>query len=540
MTDDDSSNDMDDLLEAVSYIGNCAWKVNGKLLDIMIQLFNSKGDSNLDIVGSDMMQHAEQNTKKNKLSTRKELELAKKEYHEMNALRMDLLYKLSVANHFRDNVIWNPNNLDFRGRIYPMAPHCSHIGNDVCRSMLMFAEGRKLGVNGLDWLKINLVNVHGQLKKASLYERKKYADDHIDDIMDSADNPLTGRKWWQAGSDPWQTLVTCMEITDAIRSGDPANFVSHLPMQLDGSCNGLQHYAALGRDSYGAKQVNLSPSDRPQDIYAEVSNMVEKRRKEDAANGDLLAQQLVGKINRKVVKQTVMTVVYGVTFIGGRLQIEKQLKELNVDREIIFQASIYIVQLVFSSIAKMFTSARQIQDWLTVASVQISLTGNCVDWMTPLNLYVLQPYHKKATERLNTPIQTLYLSSQFDYTQAPNLRKQKGGFPPNFIHSLDSSHMLLTALQCQKEQMVFASVHDSFWTHACDADKLSRFCREEFIRLHKLPILEDLKKHFDEKYAGLPFRKATPDGGTECQFEDLPELGDFNVEDVLKSDYFFS
>ena len=42
----------------------------------------------------------------------------------------------------------------------------------------------------------------------------------------------------------------------------------------DGSCNGLQHYAALGRDWLGAKQVNLTPGDRPQDPYAGVAAMV--------------------------------------------------------------------------------------------------------------------------------------------------------------------------------------------------------------------------------------------------------------------------
>jgi DNA-directed RNA polymerase len=33
--------------------------------------------------------------------------------------------------------------------------------------------------------------------------------------------------------------------------------VSHLHIHQDGSCNGLQHYAALGRDIEGAYQVNL-------------------------------------------------------------------------------------------------------------------------------------------------------------------------------------------------------------------------------------------------------------------------------------------
>ena len=33
---------------------------------------------------------------------------------------------------------------------------------------------------------------------------------------------------------------------------------------MDGSCNGLQHYAALARDLTGGFAVNLCPSDKPQ------------------------------------------------------------------------------------------------------------------------------------------------------------------------------------------------------------------------------------------------------------------------------------
>lgn len=56
---------------------------------------------------------------------------------------------------------------------------------------------------------------------------------------------------------------------------------------------------------------------------------VEELRARDAKSGLTIAQVLEGFISRKVVKQTVMTVVYGVTRYGGRLQIEKRLKEID-------------------------------------------------------------------------------------------------------------------------------------------------------------------------------------------------------------------
>lgn len=64
------------------------------------------------------------------------------------------------------------------------------------------------------------------------------------------------------------------------------------------------------------------------DVCSAVSQ-VEELRARDASRGLKIAQALEGFISRKVVKQTVMTVVYGVTRYGGRLQIEKRLKEID-------------------------------------------------------------------------------------------------------------------------------------------------------------------------------------------------------------------
>ena len=52
--------------------------------------------------------------------------------------------------------------------------------------------------------------------------------------------------------------------------------------------------------------------------------------------------------------------------------------------------------------------------------------------------------------------------------------KQKNAFPPNFIHSLDSSHMMLTSLFCEREGITFVSVHDCFWTHPSSVDVMNK------------------------------------------------------------------
>jgi len=74
--------------------------------------------------------------------------------------------------------------------------------------------------------------------------------------------------------DPWQTLAACMEVANALRAPKPEEYISHFPIHQDGSCNGLQHYAALGRDAAGAESVNLAPAKTPQDVYSSVVDLV--------------------------------------------------------------------------------------------------------------------------------------------------------------------------------------------------------------------------------------------------------------------------
>ncbi len=71
-------------------------------------------------------------------------------------------------------------------------------------------------------------------------------------VRAAASDPLgAGGRWWQEADDPWQALATCQELVKALDSGAPENYLSGLPIHQDGSCNGLQHYAALGREEEG-------------------------------------------------------------------------------------------------------------------------------------------------------------------------------------------------------------------------------------------------------------------------------------------------
>jgi len=333
-------------------------------------------------------------------------------------------------------------------------------------------------------------------------------DGEIENIFDSADRPLKGNRWWLQASSPWQCLAACMELTKALRSVDPLKYICRLPIHQDGTCNGLQHYAALGGDVLGGSHVNLLPSEKPQDVYSGVAAIVRKRIEEDASSGDVLAQKLIDKVDRKVVKQTVMTSVYGVTFVGARRQIEGQLKDRAlIAEEDRYKASIYLSKLVFASLGEIFSGARAIMDWLARCAKLIASEAHTeVSWPTPLGLRVIQPYRAKGSqgnEYVKTIVQTMTLKNQEEQKIA--VQKQRTAFPPNYIHSLDSSHMFLTANRMDALGLTFASVHDSYWTHASTVDDMNRMLREQFVELHKRPLLKDLLRWWQNKYPKIDF-----------------------------------
>ena len=141
--------------------------------------------------------------------------------------------------------------------MYPIPPNLNHLGNDMCRGLLTFSKTERLGDRGLRWLKIHVANVFGQ-DKLSMDDRAAFTDANLELVLDAANRPLDGAMWWQEADKPWETLAACIELRNALEHPDGAeNFHSSLPVHQDGSCNGLQHYAALGRDVEGAKLVNL-------------------------------------------------------------------------------------------------------------------------------------------------------------------------------------------------------------------------------------------------------------------------------------------
>ncbi|WVN88677.1 uncharacterized protein L203_103890 [Cryptococcus depauperatus CBS 7841] len=528
---------LEPVFHGLDVLSSTPWQINRKVFDVVLEAWN-QGHAIADIPPSKEMADYEFPDKPEPANQDPQLRLlyvekmkkVRAQQRKDHAERCKFNYNIEIARSYLKDTFYLPHNMDFRGRAYPIPPHLSPVGDDLCRGLLTFGTKKPLGLTGLKWLKIHLANVYGY-DKASFGERAKFAADNEKEIFDSAENPLTGNRWWLKAEDPWQCLAACFELTAALRSSDPAAYESALPVHQDGTCNGMQHYAALGGDVRGAKAVNLEAGDRPADIYTGVVDIVNKVIAEDQRQCHEVASLIKGPLGRKVVKQTVMTTVYGVTFVGARDQIAKQLNTRgDIAPEHIFAVSSYIAKTVLNCIGDLFSGAKAIMDWLTtsarlisrsVSSQRLQEAANCfststksgkaassraarefmsaVIWTTPLGLPVVQPYRKAHKKQIMTALQSVYISDPNAPAEV-SPQKQATAFPPNFIHSLDATHMLLTALRCRQNNVTFASVHDSYWTHAASVEQMSELIRDTFVELHSQDLIGKLREDFIRRY----------------------------------------
>ena len=105
------------------------------------------------------------------------------------------------------------------------------------------------------------------------------------------------------------------------------------------------------------------------------------------------------------------------------------------------------------------------------------------------------------------------------------------------IHSLDSSHLVKTVLECLQHGIKdFAMVHDAYGTHACNMEKLNTILRKTFINMYSKNVMKALQKDLND-YIWIHYDEVT---GIVDLVDDPPEWGELDITKVADSKYFFS
>jgi DNA-directed RNA polymerase len=454
---------------------------------------------------------------------------------------------LFVAHKYvQEPEIYFPHALDFRGRVYAIPNFLNPQGNDLAKGLLTFAQGKPIeNETAARWLAIHGANLYGY-DKVGFEDRVTFIDSMSETIHQIAKDPITHREWLEADK-PWQFLAFCFEWAAFTEQG--YGFVSCLPIALDGSCNGLQHFSAMLRDEIGGAAVNLLPSEKPEDIYQRVADVAIQKLKQEASSYSdhalLASQWLDFGVDRKITKRPVMILPYGGTRQACREYIETTIRErLNQgeanpfsdsERDNIFQASVYLAGIVWESIGEVVIAARHAMDWLRSAARIISDEGLPVTWTSPSGFRVFQAYYEVKTRRIKTQlsgnvIRKIYLNLQ-ESTNILDKREQANGISPNFIHSMDAAALHLYVNLAQEKGIdSFQLIHDSYGTLAADTALSAECIREVFIQIYQRDILGDFREDLLEQ---LSTKNA-------CKLAPVPPKGNLDLEAVRQSAFFFA
>jgi len=533
-----NKHDLREVKQAVNIVQETGWKINRSVFEVMDTLFSSKASSKVipEFLERTMPEpYPKKGTKEEQIEWKRLASLIHADNVRLKTKRIQFSQLMWTARKFKDEkAFYFPHTLDFRGRMYASTAFLNPQGEDSARGLLEFSVGKPLGPSGFPWLQVHLANCYGY-DKVSLEDRVNWAEFHEREIIEIGKDPLNN-KWWMDADKPWQFLRACIDVFNYYTTSDLSEFISYLPVTVDGSCNGLQHFTAILRDEIGAKAVNLIPSDEPEDVYEIVKEKVAEKVRTDPE-----AIVAPSDINRALVKRPVMTTPYGATLYGMREQIYEELKK-QLDKGVVFTTISkdkdlwvycrYLAKLIYEAIGEVVVSAREGMDWLQECARVLSREDRPIYWTVPTGFIIKQKYLKPVVKQIKTVINGKLASLYSAHGDTGKLDKyrQTNGIAPNFIHSYDACHLMKTVISAYTDIQSFSVVHDSFGTHACNMELLSEVLRKTFIKLYnKNDVLQNFA---DEQTAGPTVCKT--------MMPEFPKYGTLNLNEVKDAEFFFS
>ena len=567
------SGGLDRVFKALNLIQSTPFKINKRVLDVVVQSYEqehriSKFPKATKLPVAKKTDDWEDLSFEERKHIKKTREAIILQNRAVDADVVNFRCDVEIAKQLaEEEKFYLPHNLDFRGRVYPV-PSFNHQRADFVRSLFLFANGKKLGSDGSYWLAVHLANCgdFDKISKKSFDDRVAWVNENQRAIYAIANKPMLTRKWWHAADKPFCFLAACIEFARFMEEGD--DYVCHLPPAMDGANSGVQHYCAALRDRSAGRLVNLTDEAQPQDVYQEVANIVKTSVLDDFE--DPIAETwLEFGITRKVVKRNVMTFAYSSEQFGFRKQLLEDLMEpLRKDvlegliEEHPFgddngaRAASYLSREVWKAVTGVVEKAAEGMKFIQNCAAVLAHERRPLIWTSPIGLPVVHHYETWDINRVriflydkdimpsqaskNSKINNdgdvyncIMLNLRSKPTGKIDKTKQRNAAAPNFIHSLDASHLMYSVLAAHEDYGIndFMLIHDSFATHCDDTAPFGHVIRDQFVGMYEqYDVFQDL---YDDCYKSVTEESAK-------RLTSPPLKGDLDIREVITSKYAFS
>lgn len=519
------------VLKGLNHLSETEWKVNEEVLDVMKNMFeNNTQLANLPVFSFEEFmfneEYPKEGSKEDKAKWCQKREETWGNWYRQEQSRGRMLVRLKLAEELLPwGFFYHGYSLDFRGRAYTICELLSPQSSDFDRGLICFANGQKLNDKGRYWQKVNLANLFDQ-DKISFDDRVRWVEENWNMFVRIAEDPYENKEWIDDSKKKNKSFQRLAAIFDITRDDG----VSYLPVNLDGKCNGNQHWAAIMKDKVIAQLTGVSPSDFPEDLYQFVADRTTEYcllHKDNNAWYDLFLEYWKNKILRKVTKRSTMCEPYGLTFYG----IQRYLREEGhldwVPKDKRGAAIVELARAIKASLDRTLQEPNKGKAYLKEIVLKANAKNKHLVWVTPSGFKVVHYYNRRQKRR---SLASLFNKKELTFyvrTDDVSDREASQAIAPNFIHSLDAAHMFLTIDSLISKGITNLSmIHDSYGCMPNDVEEMSATLRVEFVKIHKSNQLENLRRQ-----AQLQLGELLPT---------VPETGDLKIEKVIQSKYFFA
>ena len=185
---------------------------------------------------------------------------------------------LGLAEFYsRFNEIYFPVRLDQRGRLYCSPAYLNYQSNDLAKALLLFAIPgiiKRDDKQAVKYLKAYGANCYGgRISKASINTKIERINNNVNDIINFDNGKLLNK-----AQDKLLFLAFCMEFKryyEFYVDENQMDFYTYLPIQMDATCNGMQHMLLLSNEEDLFTELNLTSKNhsfdkddiKPNDLY---------------------------------------------------------------------------------------------------------------------------------------------------------------------------------------------------------------------------------------------------------------------------------
>ena len=460
---------------------------------------------------------------------------------------------MAIANKWLDKDFSFYLDADYRGRLYYSEPFFNFQGSDIARGQLVFAKGKLFNESASFWLGVHTACCFNQsyfvdeipewvttdyrqvlldegldtisVDKMTLEDRAMWTQQNIDVIVELGEMKFFADE----AEKPISFLACCIEwYKYATTDGD---FYTRLPIPIDGANNGWQHLGAMSKDEHTGRLVGLVPTAIQNDFYVQIAKRLTERMPDWFEERQIPMKH----IRKGIAKRAAMTRAYS---CGQKKMSESMYsdcyqygytEEYNINTWDCDELSNQVIRSIQEVCPGPLETMRYLQrlaeqeiiNWATTYGTD---RGHGIEWTTPSGFPVVYECYRTRPVKVdcygfNTPEGEIRFKHVIrEKTDIPDRRGFMCGISPNFVHSMDASHMALVIANWEDD---FGAVHDSFSTHASDVESLMSTTREQFVDMYD-------KENF---YDVIPFGKGYNG--------EVPTIGTLNIQEVNDSNYFF-